>query len=343
MNKNPLISIIIVNYNGRKWFKDCLDSLELQTYHNFEIIVVDNNSSDGSVKLLHDKYPNVIVVQSWENLWFAGWNNIGLKYSHGEYILLLNNDTLSEANLIEWLLAFAQKHPKLASVQPKMVLMNDKLHLDVAWSFWTSTGFLYHYGYMWVESQPEYNRELKVFSNKWACLLIPKKIIDEIWFLDEDFWCYYEETDWCHRAWLTGYECWYYPWVTVYHAGWGTSLTFANSYIQFHNFKNKILSFFKNFEAKSLLLFLPIYMLFTILISIAWFFQWQIWKAWSIYKGYWWNIVHLSDTLKKRKKIQLLRRIGDFEINIQVKRNPKWQYYFALFTGLHNYQKHEHQ
>ena len=88
-----LVSVIIVNWNGRKWLEKCLDSLRVQTYKNFEVIFVDNASTDDSVDFVEKNYPEVVILKSDRNLGFAGGNNLGIDNSKGEFILFLNNDT----------------------------------------------------------------------------------------------------------------------------------------------------------------------------------------------------------------------------------------------------------
>ena len=109
---NDLISIIIVNYNGKKWLQKCLDSLLCQTYNNFEIIFVDNGSSDDSVEFVNNNYKDerIKIIKSDKNLGFAGGNNLGIDNSKGEYILLLNNDTWVEFDFLEKLFIFYNSH-----------------------------------------------------------------------------------------------------------------------------------------------------------------------------------------------------------------------------------------
>jgi GT2 family glycosyltransferase len=117
---SPLISIIIVNYNGIKWLKNCLDSLLKQSYTNHEIILVDNCSNDGSYEFVKSNYPNVKLLRLDKNYGFAKANNIALRYAKGEYLLLLNNDTIVQDGWLENLVKAALENPEyklLASVQ----------------------------------------------------------------------------------------------------------------------------------------------------------------------------------------------------------------------------------
>lgn len=337
MNKKDLISIIIVNYNGKKWLKKSLNSLCLQTYKNFEIIFVDNASTDGSIEFIKNNYPKVKIVQNKKNFGFAGGNNIGLKKAKREYIFLLNNDTVVDKYCIENLLKAFKKIPNLASVQPKILLMDDNDKIDECGAYWTDSTTLYHYGYHKNASFNQYNKPMPFFSNMGAAMLIKKDLIDKIGLFDDDFWCYYEETDFCHRVWLVGYECWYYPKAVVYHAKGGTSTKFDNSVIQFHNFKNKLLSFIKNFESFSLIKIISTYLILNTGLNFYFLFKGKFRNFLAFYKSLWWNIKNIKSTLKKRRKIQNLRVKSDNEIFKKIKKNPRLSYYWYLFKGLEKY------
>jgi len=334
-----IISIIIVNYNGKKWLKKCLDSLYAQTYKNFEIIFVDNASVDDSVAFVRSNYPEIKIVISKKNLGFAGGNTLGFKYAKGEYVLLLNNDTWAEKDYLLFLLEAFTVIPNLGSVQSKIILMNEPDKLDVCGSYWTDSSFLYHFGMGQDQSKKKYNTPMPFFSNKGASMMLKKEVIDKIGFLDDDFWSYYEETDLCNRIWLSGYECWYYPKAIIHHAVGGTAITFSNSFIQFHNFKNKLMSFLKNFELTTLVKILPIYFIFNFLLSIFWIFQGKMRHFLALYQAIWWNLNHFNKTLKKRSEIQLLRKKADLEYFKIVKKNPKLNYFYSLVIGSRNYEE----
>lgn len=330
MSSKPLISIIIVNYNGLKWLKNCLRSLYSQSYKNFEIIFVDNNSTDNSVSSVKKLFPKVKVIETDKNLGFAGGNNEGFKHAKGEYMLLLNNDTYVEQNFLELFLKAYDEIPNLGIAQSKLELTNNR-GLDTCGGLWTDTSFLYYIGNFKDPKLETYNKAFPVFTCKGASVLIKKEVIEKIGLFDEDFWNYYEETDFCHRAWLAGYECWYYPRAVCYHEMGGTSLTFKNDVIQFHNFKNKLCSYLKNLESVSLLKTIPVFFVINIGISGIWVLQGKYKHAFALYKSIFWNIYHLPSTYRKRKEIQHIRTISDRKIWQKVKKNPKLSYYKYLF------------
>ena len=337
---NDLISIIIVNYNGKKWLQACLDSIQNQTYKKFELIFVDNNSNDDSIEFVKNNYGWINVVKNNENSGFAGGNIIGLNYAQGKYIFLLNNDTYLQDDCLEKLIEGFNKIPRAGSIQSKIIMMHDNSRLDGCGSYWTSSSFLYHFGYGQDQSSQKYNQPIQFFSNKGASMMIKKEVIEKVGFFDEDFWSYYEETDLCHRIQIAGYECWYWPNAVAHHAIGGSSLNFDNSFIQFHNFKNKLLSFLKNFQIITLLFVLPTYFFITIILSLFWLISGKFTHFFSIYKSFWWNMVNFNRTRIKRFKIQRLRKKSDREIFEKTKKNPPILYYYYLFVGLEKYGEH---
>src|SRR3989344_1603440 len=125
------VSIVIVNWNGKKFLKNCLDSLQKLTYNTVEIIVVDNNSIDGSGAFVKKYYPKVKLIENDKNYGYAGGASIGCKHVSGSYVLFLNNDTVVTADFIEPLLADFQKDPRIGCVESQMRLLEDKSTLDV--------------------------------------------------------------------------------------------------------------------------------------------------------------------------------------------------------------------
>ena len=339
--KAPKVSILIVNYNGKKWLQGCLDSLFAQTCQDFEIILVDNASSDDSVEFVNAGYPDVRIISNTENLGFAGGNNAGIKEAKGLFVLLMNNDTVTEPDYLERFLEAFYEIPSLGAASSKIVLMDDRNKLDLCGAYWTDMTFLYLYGFHKQASAEQYNRSQPVFSNQGVSMLIRKDVLDEVGFFDEDFWCYYEETDLCHRIWLAGYECWYYPQAVIYHAVGETSSGFENSFIQYHNIKNMLMSFIKNFEAKTLLRVVPLFITSNLLLSLVWLLQGKFKHSLAVLKALSWNVTNLKANLRKRKRIQTSRKITDRELFSVVKRNPRPSYYLMAITGIRNLERYE--
>lgn len=337
--KHGLVSVLVVNHNGMKFLPSFYESVFAQDYSDVEVIMVDNASSDGSIQYTREHYPHVQIVESQDNVGYAGGNNIGYAHSRGEYVLVINNDVSFESHLISDLLKAFKEIPNLGAVQPKVMLMYDQEHLDACGSFWTNTGLNYHYGIYKKHSLPQYNQAFPVYSLKGMCMMIPRAVIEKIGLFDDDFWCYFEETDFCHRVWLAGYECWYYPKATLFHALGGTRSTKSEAFVQYHSFKNRLCSYVKNLGPLEMLKVLPVYILLSILWGIFYLLKWNIRGTFAIIQSFVWNAVHFGNTLRKRRNIQRhVRTVKDSNIFSLVRKNPRISYYFNLLGSLKNYE-----
>ena len=192
-------SIIIVNFNGLEYLKKCLNSVEKQNYDNFEIIVVDNGSTDGSVEYLRLYHPEIKIISLPNNVGFSAGNVIGLKYASGDYIVLLNNDTIVDTNWLAELVKVAKMDKKIGIVGALILPMR------------------------YVNQKPcIISKVTNVATVCAAGMLIKRELINKIGFLDPDFFIYFEDVDLCYRAIITGYKVVYSPKAYVYHVGSGT-------------------------------------------------------------------------------------------------------------------------
>jgi GT2 family glycosyltransferase len=340
--KEPLISVIIVNWNGERIIGKCLASLRKQSYKKIEIIVVDNNSEDESRDIITEKFKDVVLIRSKKNLGFAEGNNVGLKQANGEFVLLLNSDAIITKKTIKQLLQSIQEDDKLGIVQPKILYRANENHLDntinSVGTFLTNTGFLYYPGYGKSDNNENYNKTKYIFSAYGACMLIKKDVINQIGLFDPDYFMYFEETDFCMRAWLSGWKIMYIPNASVYHTGGVSSRKFGTDKVYFHSFKNKICTYMKNFQTQSLFLILSIHIILCFAISLLYLLTKRPRYALAVQKAIIWNVTNLKKTLKKRKKVQKkLRKISDKEYLNRVLFNPPLKYYLYLFTGLEYY------
>lgn len=309
------VSVIIVNYNGRRWLKDCFESLQRQTHTNVEIILVDNASTDGSVDYVRARYPQIKVIKNAHNMGFASGNNTGVRAATGAFVLLLNPDTIASEHLLENLLQAFTDIPQLGCVQPKLLFMYDSKKLDSCGSMFTQTGFLKHVGNQQRAADPRWNIAFPVLSVKGACMMFPQALLDRTnGLFDDDYFCYFEETDFCLRVWLAGYECWYYPQAHLRHATGGVSGTshVVNSFIQYHSYKNRLTTHLKNLALPTLLRVLPVCLTFYGIIGLALLFGGQPWNTYAVFRAIGYCLIHLPTTLKKRRRIQRqVRRVPD--------------------------------
>lgn len=337
----PLVSIIIVNFNGKKFLKPCLDSLVKQEYKNIEIIIVDNGSTDGSVDYLRLKFPQVRIVSLHTNVGFAGGNNVGFKKATGQYVLLLNNDTKVRVDFLTKLLAVIEKDETIGAVQSKLLVMDNPTILDSVGAYLTPTGFLYHYGYAKKDSAI-YNKEIITYSAKGACMMMRRQVLESVLvrgdMFDPDYFAYFEETDLCHRIWLAGYKILFVPSSVVLHKMGATSSQMNNSFVQFHSFKNRINSYIKNLGGGAMAIILPLHLCICLLYAFVCIFSKKGNISISILKAITWNVIRFPDTLKKRSLVQYkIRRISDTKLWPLIMRYPRLPYYYYMMVGVERY------
>jgi GT2 family glycosyltransferase len=339
MNYYDKVSLIIVNWDGAMHLKKCFPTLEKIDYPNLEIIIVDNASQDKSIYIIKEftkkmKERKVVVktVINKKNLGFAGGNNAALPYVTGKYVLLLNNDTKVTKNFIKELVKVIEKNPTVDCVQSKILSMDYPDKLDSVGAYLTNTGFLYHYGYF-QKNKLAYDATRDLYTAKGACMMIKKEVIERIGLFDQDFFAYFEESDFCHRIWLSGGKVMYAPKSVIYHKVGGTSNSMNNAFIQFHSFKNRINSYLKNLGTLELLKILPLHLLLCEIAAIGFIPKGRVDLFYTINRAIYWNIKTLKKTLKKRKKIQHdLRTVPDSKFMSTIKRNPGIRYYYYLFA-----------
>ena len=124
----PLVSVVVVNFNGKKFLDGCLSSLERQTFRDFEVILVDNGSSDGSAEFVRDRYPSVVLVETGKNLGFAGGTNAGIRVAQGEFIFTLNNDTVADPHLLEEIVQPILADPGVGMCGAKMLFPDGRIN-----------------------------------------------------------------------------------------------------------------------------------------------------------------------------------------------------------------------
>lgn len=310
--KKPLVSIIIANWNGNAVFPGCINSLKQMHYKNWELVVVDNGSTDGSQNLSRKilKGIKIKVIENKTNVGFAPANNQGFDAANGKYALLLNNDTRVSPDLLGVLVTKMEADPSIGVVQPKIKMMDHPGFLDNAGSFFTRIGFLKHWGFGQKDSK-EFEKEREIFSAKGACMLVRKSLIDDIGLFDRDFVSYFEESDLCWRVWLSGHRVLFYPKTYIFHKVGFTIKRLDVGNINFHYYKNRISSLFKNLGLANLLVVLPVHIILSLGITLIFFARGKFSASLMILKAIWWNVANLKKNLKKRALVQRMREVGD--------------------------------
>lgn len=334
MDRQPLVSIIIVNWNGKHLLRECLDAVFGLTYNKFEVVFVDNASEDGSVEFIKTNFPKVKIYVNEKNLGVGGGFEVGLQKVRGEAVLLLNTDAIVSKKLLNSLITVLYSDFAIGAVQPKLVLYPGKKLIDSIGCFFLPNGDLYHIGREKDHSLPIYNKQMEIFSTKGACMIIKTKILKKVGLFDKDFFAYFEDTDLCMRILIAGYKILYDPSETVYHRGGATSKNIMHANILFHSYKNRIYAYLKNFSFLYILRVLPLMIFMYQIAFLGYIITGRFQYALALQKGILWNIVHMDQILKKRRFIQeRIRKVSDDEYMPQLTKNVSPMYYWYQFFG----------
>ena len=247
-----LISVIVLNYNGRRFLDGCLSSLASQTQTNFEVILVDNGSSDGSPEYVKSQYPWVRLVRNEENLGFAGGTNAGIRAAKGSCILTLNNDARADSRFIEELVR-PLADPRVGVCAAKMLFPDGRI--NSAGICVSRSGAAWDRG-IFEPDQGQYDFPEEVFGACAGAALYRKEMLDEIGLFDEDFFLYLEDVDLAFRARLAGWKCVYVPGARAVHYHGGTAGVGSDLAVYYGN-RNIVWYPVKDFPARLLVTSLP--------------------------------------------------------------------------------------
>lgn len=217
------LSIIVVNFNTKKLLQDCLESIFQQTRGiKFEVIVVDNASKDGSAAMVKKAFPQAVLIQNKQNRGFAQANNQGIRKAKGEYLLLLNSDTKVINNALKKLVDFARTKPDLGVVGPRL-LNRDGSHQPSTAPFLTLPVALVWLvtGDRLIYSSPQKTRQADWVMG--SALMVKNQALKKAGLLDEKFFMYVEEVEWCYRIKKAGWQVWFYPGAKIFHLVRGSS------------------------------------------------------------------------------------------------------------------------
>jgi GT2 family glycosyltransferase len=245
------VSVIILNWNGKRFLEDCLTSLAAQTFLNFEIVLVENGSTDGSAEFVRERYSWVKQLVLDQNLGFSGGNNQGLAVCRGEYIVTLNNDTRVETTFLAELVAAADADPGIGMVAAKMLNFYDTGRIDSVGIRATTAGLGVNRG-VGEADRGQYDTPEEVFGACAGAALYRRAMLDEVGFFDAEFFAYYEDTDLAWRARLAGWRCMTAPRAVVYHVHSATSGRMS-PFTVYQVQRNKWYTIIKNWPGRLLL------------------------------------------------------------------------------------------
>ena len=249
------VTVIIPNYNGIEYISDCLTSLREQTMNDIHIIVVDNDSKDGSADVVANDFPEAELVRMSQNFGFCRAVNEGIKRTTTKYLILLNNDTRADRGFVEALYNCIDAHPDTFSVAAKMIQMSRPDRIDAAGDLYCALGWAYSLGK--DKSISKYDKEAVVFSASGGAAIYRKEVFEQIGYFDELHFSYLEDVDVGYRSRIMGYRNRYTPKAIVYHAGSAVSGSRYNSFKVRIAARNSWYVIFKNMPTLQIILNLP--------------------------------------------------------------------------------------
>lgn len=326
MPTSPSVSVIIVSWNSAEHLPHCLDSLSLQTFQSFEVIVVDNGSPPQGIVGLEQKYPalDVRVERLASNQGFAVANNIGARLARGKWLALLNADAYPKPDWLEKLLDAARRHPEFSFFSSRQLQFAQPDILDGAGDEYHISGLAWRRFY----NHPAQNyglQEEEVFSACAAAAIYKREDFLQVGGFDESYFAYFEDVDLSFRLRLAGGRCLYVPAAEVCHVGSASSGK-TSDFVMYHGHRNLVWTFFKNMPGALFWWYLPLHMGMNFFFGVSFLVKGKgsaVWRAKidAIYR--------LPAIIRKRRQIQKTRKISARDL-LKVMNSELFAPYWAL-------------
>ena len=320
----PLVSIIVVNYNGMAHLEECLGALAAQHYPAFEVLVVDNGSTDGSPAYIAENYPRVRYIASESNLGYSGAVNLALNYAHGTYVAVLNMDAMVEPDWLEPLIAFLETHPQAGAVTPKIVLYHqpDRINALGQNVHVTALGFNRAFN---RPDQPGATAPIKVSGLHGAAFVLRKSLLEQMGGMNEACFLYHEDVDLSWMVQLMGYDIYCLPTAVVRHK---YTLKMDPQKLYFLE-RNRLTMLLSNVRWTTLLLLAPLLAL-TECMMLAYCLRrgrsYIVAKARSL--GWAWR--RREQIARRRAQVQSLRRRSDWQMITNLRLAYEWDQLLKL-------------
>ena len=308
------VAIAILNWNGKGFLEEFLPGvINYSTIDGIGVYVIDNGSTDGSVKCIQENFTSVKVIELPQNYGFTGGYNKGLKEIKADYYLILNSDVEVTQNWLNPLIELMESDSNIAACMPKIKALHKKDHFEYAGA---AGGFIDKFGYPFCQGRifsvdekdvGQYNSIRSIFWASGACLLIRAGLFHETGGFDDDFFAHMEEIDLCWRLKNRGYKIIFNPNSVVYHLGGGT-LSKTNWKKTYLNFRNNLFLLVKNLPVNKLLNILLIRCFFDFMAFCLFISELKFKDAFAIPKAYSGLIVSLPALIKKRKILAKTRK-----------------------------------
>lgn len=313
-----MVTVIIVNFNGGEMICQCINALTEQRFQDFATVVVDNNSTDGSIRCIQERYPFVEVLALDANVGFAGGVNHALRTgTRGPLVALLNPDAFPGSDWLENLVAAATSRPEYAAFGSRMYSDDGQRMLDGVGDAYHVSGLPWRQGHGCPNST-QHDREREIFAPCAAAALYRLRALESVDLLDESFFLYVEDVDLGFRLRLEGHRALYVPEASIKHVG--SAFVGKNSDSQiYHGHRNLVWVYVKNMPGILFWLFLPLHVALN-LVALVWFSLRG--KAALILRAKRDAVLGIPHYWNKRKAIQARRKVGIWVILRQLSWNP---------------------
>ncbi|MEO6694812.1 MAG: glycosyltransferase family 2 protein [Ignavibacteria bacterium] len=300
------VSIIIVNFNGEKFLKDCFDSLSEQSFEDYEVIFVDNNSEDKSIEFLRQNYDSagIKIYKAEKNLGFAGANNFGFKYCSGKYIVLLNNDTIVEKHWLKNLIECIESDENTGIAQSLVITEGIPLR------YYEKNGTINLLGHNIMDVfEIDSDGTGEIFQANGCSMAIRKSLIESLdGLFPDEYFAYSEDTYLCFKVKFRGLKIIHTSKSVVHHKGGGTSGKF--SFLFFYQERNRLLNFIIFFSDSFFIKYIPFLILNFIMKIFASFIS-EKYSASQLLKAYWWIISNRHWINQKRRSLNLMKAVNE--------------------------------
>jgi GT2 family glycosyltransferase len=309
----PSVSIVVVNFNGRELLKQCLLTLSKTDYSNYEIAVVDNASTDGSLTEIKRSFgsdPQIKLVENSENVGHSEGCNIGAQITKGRYLVFLDSDIEFKAeNWLGELVKAMENDDTVGLAQAKIVLSEDKRCLDYVCVAVDALGtWAANYG----SKEEKLKENFEILAASSGCCIVRREVFNQVGGFDADYFIYDDDTDLSLRARLRGYRILFVPSAVVIHRG--GVLRGVSGMMLYHSSKNRLYTVLKNYELRNVWWRFSVLTFFTFMVSVGFFAVKKHDEAKATLKGIINPITNLPKIWKKRLLFQSKRRVRDFEL-----------------------------
>jgi len=328
------VSVIVLNWNGKKHAGECLESLFKQTYKDYEILFVDNSSSDGSVEFVKkrfpaEKYPKLRILPSGGNWGQGGGDNFGIKRAKGKYVVLLDNDTKADKDFLKEAVKVAEKDPKVGAVVAKLMFYDKPNLINSVGHGVFVDGSCVDLGIR-EEDKGQYDEVKEIFSANAAGILYRKDALEDTAiegeYLDADFFTYYEDVDLGFRLRLAGWKIYINPKAIVWHK-MNVSTSQVSNLGLYSGIRNKPFFILKNYPTSLLAKYGPFI-----------FGRWMVSFFYYLLKFNKTSLKARRDTFKmlpkmlhKRKIVQSKRKMSSNELEKWLMKRKFWEYFFFRY------------